>query len=887
VAATANRDAGHQLLGVKLSVPRTRAPVVRRPRLAELVSRGVQGPLTVVSGPAGSGKSMLLSSWIDDGRAPGPVAWLTLDAGDDEPGVFWAYVLAALRRAGVELTDDVGEPFVAPSVARELLARVAHRLAERADPVVLVVDQFDVVRHREIRADLDFVLTHAAPVLRLVLLTRNAAALRLHRYELRGELVRIGPEELAFTPEEAADLLRQHGVRLSSDGLVALTEHTHGWAAGLRLSAVAMQRRGDADRFAVTLPQSATSLTDYLVDEVLETQPPEIREFLLRTAVVDRICPALADALTDRTDGAAVLRSLHGGNVLTEALAETPGCYRYHPLLTHVLRAELRRVHPDLVPELHRRAALWFEDAGMLVESVRHAVASADWRLAAAVTVRTLGVGSLLAGRESGLLAGELDGLPGDEPGAMPAAVRAARAMTRFDLDACRAETDDAEKLADDEQGDERAALLASTAVLRVILARTAGDLTAAESALADGVAQLERIPGPAAAHPEMLALLLSNAGTVELWHGRYGDAERTLRRGLAISRQPGCEYPRLNILGRLAMVEFHKGRLRRAAQLGQEELAFAEESGLPVAYRTGAGHLALALVAMEAGDRAAARRHIDDAERTVGARHDPFVATIVPLLRAWQHAGARDFRRTFAALDSVPTEVRGLPLPPLLGTRVAMARAAFLMQRGDLAAAEAELAQAPERGPEWAVARAGLALAVGDRQQARELLAPVLAGEDDVEATRIQAWLFTALIEEQEDPAAARDALERALCLARPERHRRVFIEAAPWVRQMLRAFPQLAAEHRWLGPPFVAAGPVPRPEAGPAVPAGPVEPLTERERTVLARMAQAMSTQDIAEDLYVSVNTVKTHQKSIYRKLAVSRRNDAVRRARDLGLV
>ncbi|MGZ4649090.1 MAG: LuxR C-terminal-related transcriptional regulator [Kineosporiaceae bacterium] len=481
--------------------------------------------------------------------------------------------------------------------------------------------------------------------------------------------------------------------------------------------------------------------------------------------------------------------------------------------------------------------------------------------------------------------------MPPDEPGAMPALVRAARAMVRFDLDACREHLAFADKLADQESLDDRAPLLASVAVVRAVLARAEGDILTAEAALAEGEAQLALVPELAEGHPEMAALLLSNVGTVQLWAGRTDEAERTLRRALAASTGPGCEYPRLNVLGRLAMAEFRRGRLRRAARLGQEELAFAEDSGLPVAYRTGAGQLVLAMVALEWNDRPAVRRHLDDTEKTVGARRDPFVATAVPLLRAWQHAEAGDHRRAVAAVAHVPSTFAGRPLPAWLATRISMAAAALHLKRGETGAASAALEAAPERGPEWAVARAGLALATGDRATAEQLLAPFLAGDvPQIEATTIQAWLLAAMLRQRDgDPAAAREALERALTLARPEGHRRVFLEARAWVGQMLRAHPDLAAAHGWLGAPLVAAGAA-QPQPGRAIEEPPralIEPLTERETTVLARMAQAMSTDDIAQDLFVSLNTVKTHQRSIYRKLAVSRKNEAVRKARQLGLV
>lgn len=877
----------HPLLAAKLSVPIIRTPLVSRPRLLELVSHGVEGPLTVVSGAAGAGKTLLLASWIAAGRAPGPVAWVTLDDFDDQPGVFWAYVIEGFRRAGVEL-EDVGNPFLAEGVARPLLARVADRLARRAAPVVLVLDQLDVLGHRQIREDIDFVLHAAAPMLRLVLLTRNDGPLPLHRYELRGELVRIRNADLAFTRGEAADLLRQHGVQLTEQSLAALTEHTRGWAAGLRLSAVAMQRQTDPDLFAAALPDAGGTLARYLVDEVLDAQTAEIREFLLRTSIVDRLCPTLADALTGRSDGEEALATLRRGNVLIEELEQAPGCYRYHPLFTHVLRRELRRRGPDLVDELHRRASAWFEQTGLLIEAVGHAAAAADWQLATASLVRGLGLGALLAGRQRSQLDSTLEGLPEAEPGAMPAVVRAARAMTRFELDVCRDQLGLAEKLAGEEPEHHRAALLASTAVLRSILARTTGDLAAAEEALAEGEAQLASIPAVAAQHPELRALLLSNVGTVQLWNGRLDEAERTLRLGLAASVEPGCEYPRLNVLGRLAMIEFRKGHLRRAAQLGQDEVSFAEVNGLPVANRTGAGPLVLAMVAFEHGERETARRYLDDAERSVGARHDPFVATLVPLMRAWQHG--RDPRRALDTLARVPSTVGGQPLPVWLAVWLAVAAATFHLARRDTDAAHAALDAVPGQNAELIVGRAAVLVATGEYARATQLLAPILGlDEPTFAAARVEAWVLTARIHlDGGDRTAALGALRRALALARPEERRRPFMAAGTRVRDLLRADPDLAAAHWWLGAPLVEPGAaVQRPTRTQTSEARLVEDLTERELAVLVRLAQAMSNEDIAQDLFLSVNTVKTHVRGVYRKLAVSRRSEAVRRGRELGLL
>lgn len=885
-----DRLADDPLLAAKLVAPRIRTPVVDRPRLVELVSRGVEDLLTVVTGAAGSGKTLLLASWCGTAVPPGPVAWLTLDPDDDEPGVFWAYVIAALRRAGIQLPGDVGQPFLASSVAHHLLARVADGLASAATPVVLVLDQFEAVTSRQIHSELDFVLRHADGFLRLVLLTRNDGSRWLHRHELRGHLIRIRHGDLAFTGEEAADLLEQHGIRLPPDTLATLTEQTDGWAAGLRLCALAMQQRDDPAAFVASMPGADPTLVGYLLDEVLDAQPPDVRGFLVRTSVVDQLCPALADALTGQADGEIMLARLQSANVLTTAVEGAPGWYRYQPLLAHVLRRELGREHPESIGELHRRASTWFDGAGFLVEAVRHAAAASDWQLATALVVRRLGIGPLLASRQGTHLDAALLDLPAAVDGALAAVVRAARALKAFDLDACREQVALAEERAGEEDEADRPPLLASTAAIRAIVARIDGDLPAAESALASGMEHLARVP-QAAGHHHLLALLLSSVGTVELWSGRFDEAERTLRRGLTVSARPGCEYPRLNILGRLAVLEFLRGRLARAAELGRVEVALADDSGLPVAHRTGSGHLALALVAVEQGDQPAARRHLDHATASVGARHDPLVASLVPMLQALRHADGRDFRRALSSLAAVPAVVRGRSLPPWLADRQALTSALVHTERRDIAAATAALDKVSSPNAQAAVGRAVLALVSGDRGRTADLLSPVVTGElVDGTGCQIEAWLLAARVHQINGALPlAREAVGRALSLAEPERRRRLFLRPGPLGRSLVSAFPDLVGGHVWLGLAPPSRSGAPGPTEGPVAGGSgiPVEPLTDRETTVLVRMAQAMSVEDIAKDLFVSVNTVKTHQRGIYRKLAVSRRNDAVRRARSLGLV
>jgi LuxR family maltose regulon positive regulatory protein len=667
-----------------------------------------------------------------------------------------------------------------------------------------------------------------------------------------------------------------------------------------------MQRLVDPDAFVMALPVSDSTLTSYLIEEVLNSQTAEIREFLLRTSIVERLCPELADALSGRSDSYTVLAALQTANVLTEALDDAPGWYRYYPLFAQVLRLELRRQHPELFAGLHGRASAWFGAAGLLTEAAGHAAAAGDWQQAASTLVRRLAVGELLAGREAARLSSLFQSMPAGEPGAMPAVVRAAQAVAHRDAGTCRAQLRAAEAQLGSEAEEDRAPVRTCIAVIRAVLAGIVADADAAEAALAAAEAQLPALADREAAHPELRALVLASVGGAQLWAGRFGDAEQTLLAGIAAARRPGCEHLRLNMIERLAWVEYRKGHLRRAAELGEEAIQLAETAGLPVRHRTGAAHLTLAMVALEWNDRAGLRQHLRYTAKTVDAQPDPVVATVAPMMRAWQYARASDFRRAFAALAEVPTSAGDFPLPPWLAARVMRAHAAVHLRHGDPAAAAAALERAAERGVEWTVSRAGVAVASGDHQQALDLLAPVLAGAVPlVDAILVEAWLVVAKVRlDRGDRAGARDALGRALDAAQPEGHRRAFVDAGPWVRALLRANRDLASLHRWLGPPLIdravnGRALAERPPNGEHQPAhrvgGPfadtvpvvTEPLTDRERTVLARMGQAMSTEDIAVELFLSVNTIKTHQKSIYRKLSVARRNDAVRRGRELQII
>ena len=368
------------ILASKITVPGVPGWAVPRPRITKLIAEGTRWcPLTVVTGPPGAGKTMALALWA--AAEPGPVAWVSLDDYDNQPGVFWAYVVAALRRSGAAVPRALPAAARGRAVDHVFLLRLASALAAQDPPVTLVVDDLHVLTEPAVLGELDFVLRNVGPGLRLVVSSRMDPLLPLHRYRLAGELAEIRAGDLAFSTAEAGLLMAQHGCTLSADSLECLTRRTEGWAAGLRLAAISMDTHPDPDQFVKELITEDSALTGYLVEEVLNTAPPEVREVLLATSILERVSAEAASELAGDEQAGAILPAVAHAN----AFVQPAGCgwYRYHTLFAEVLRLKLRREHPDRMATLHRRAARWHERNGQLTDAVRHAAQAGDWQLAA------------------------------------------------------------------------------------------------------------------------------------------------------------------------------------------------------------------------------------------------------------------------------------------------------------------------------------------------------------------------------------------------------------------------------------------------------------------------------------------------------------------------
>ncbi|HEY1567071.1 MAG TPA: AAA family ATPase, partial [Solirubrobacteraceae bacterium] len=371
-----------QIAAARCSAPHLAGDIIERGELFDVLDRGVQGPLTLITGPPGAGKTTLLSAWVARRRLPGVVAWLSVDAGDTEPARFWSAVIEAVDRAG--------EPQLEPLLGRlgldgyDFLRALTATLATRSTPLVLIFDDLHELGALHVQEQLDALLRHPQPMLRLVIASRADPHLSLPRLRLQGRMTELRGADLALTVQEAGCMFAMAGLTLGTEQVAALHARTEGWVAGLRLATLLLQATDDVDvdEMVQTFAGDERSVADYLVEEVLQRQPARIREFMLRTSVVDSLGGELADALTGRSDGAWTLDALERSNAFISRVGEAPGIYRYHRMFGELLRSQLRHRMSDLMVRQHRLAARWYAKQGALPDAARHALAAGDCALA-------------------------------------------------------------------------------------------------------------------------------------------------------------------------------------------------------------------------------------------------------------------------------------------------------------------------------------------------------------------------------------------------------------------------------------------------------------------------------------------------------------------------
>jgi LuxR family maltose regulon positive regulatory protein len=896
VPARPDNAAGMPLLAGKLVAPATPGRVVERPRLFKLLDSGVERPVTLVAAPAGSGKTLLLTSWMAAGAPPGPVAWLSLDQGDNDPVRFWTYVLAALRRSG-GLPGDSGLQALMPSPQDDdaLLPLLLHGLEELASPVVLVLDDVHELTEPRVLHGIELLIRRAPRPLRLVLSSRADPPLALHRLLVSGQLAQLREADLAFTLAEADELVSGYDYRsrLSDDDLAVLQARTEGWAAGLRLAAVSMQHQPDLHRYVTELAGDDRSLAGYLVSEVLEQQPPALRSFLLRTCVVDTLSGELADALTGRDDGQRTLARLEQANAFVAALGTRHQWYRYHPLFAELLRYELRREAPHEVTDLRRRAARWYAGHGLPQDAVRQAATVGDWGYAADL-IAEHGLGLALHGQEQAF--GELlDQLPADAARLDPelALLAAAERIAASDdgAEASLQLAREHERLVAD---DRRPRFTMILAMCRLLRACRVGDLdevlAAGREALAahaqlGGGADVSGVAGAAR------AVALAGLGTAELWSGELDTAEVHLLAGQAAALGAGLDDVQLHCLSTLALLRAVGGRLGLAVRTGEAAVGLAGRHGGSSSAVAGA-LLGLAWAHYQRDDLATAAGYLERAAERAGSAPDRPLRVVIRLMRGRLRHAQADPAGAYSELGAARRELGSWDPPRLLARWLTTAEAELYLAVGDTESASTLLAAFdtgdPVVAPE-AVVRALLELALGDPAATARTLSPFLDGPTpsaDLD-TRIRAWLLHALASHalgDMDHAAA--SLRHAVDLAEPEEHRRAFLDGGAPARALIARYRDWF-DVSW---PFLdelaLASLDPAPAVVSAMPVR-IEPLSERERAVLRYLPTMLTFVEIGSELYISVNTTKSHVRSIYRKLGVMGRRDAVRRARQLQLL
>ncbi|WP_329525752.1 LuxR C-terminal-related transcriptional regulator [Streptomyces sp. NBC_01462] len=883
---------GDPFLRTRFALPTRPATFLRRERLTAHLDEALLTPLTMINGAAGAGKTLLVADWA--AGLGQPVTWLTTDAAGQGPGMFWAYLLRALDASGVPVPREIPRPADASGVDHELPARLAAELSGRDRPAILVLDEYDRVTAPEIAEQLEFVLHHAGPGLRLVLVTRTEPLLPLHRYRAAGDLTEIRDAELAFTPEEASALLDTHGLHLSAAGVRALVDRTRGWAAGLRLCALAAREAPDPETYLKEFEAGQSTVADYLLAEVLKRRTAETQDLLLRVSVLERFCPELANALTERADAEPILAGLHRENAFVESLGHS--WYRLHPLFGEILRAHLRVRSPGLEPELHRRAACWLRRSGSLPETLAHGAAAGDWEFTAGALVDDLAIGQLFTGLRSEDLTELFSRMGPEATGPATDLVRAARDLAHHDLDRGLAHLRHAQEgLAAEGAAQEGPAgngpdlgpARLSCALLEALAARLAGSPANAETAAVAAEELRQAVPAHLLErHPELSALLLTHLGSTLLWAGRFEEARAALSTAADSCGAASAGLPREESLAHLALMDYLDGWLGRAeskalaATTGTERLGPRRSSGSDL------GRLVLAAVAVDRDELDRAQALLDETADAGRGPRDPVTAAG----RSLAAAGLLLARgRAGAALTAASAAIPAAVVSPWAAGHAALVAAAVHLAEGRTERAAEALRRVPDGQTACAVQAARVRLAAGHPGEAIGILDRLhLEGRTGRTgpALTVRATLVRAqAAEEAGDTVTARGLVARALVEARRERLRRPFLDAGPWIGRPLGEAPLQALAEGWLqAGPTRGGDPSRLPSLPPAL---VVEELSGRELDVLRRLAEMMSTQEIAADLYVSVNTVKTHLKSVYRKLAVNRRNEAVRRARELRLL
>lgn len=900
-----NKPLTTHLLTTKLHYPLPRSNLISRPQLIKRLNDGMNFPMTLISASAGFGKTTTLNMWIQQSERP--VAWLSLDEGDNDPALFWAYLIAALQSLDTNIGEHTltmlrvqGQPL--PRV-EFFLTLLLNDIAEIPERFALVLDDYNVINLPEIHEGIAFLVDHLPPPMHLYIASRSDPPLPLARWRARDQLVEIRTDDLRLNPEETATFLNQvMGLNLSAENILALEAHTEGWVAGQQLAALSIQGRDDTFKrsFVSALTGSQRYILDYLTEEVLRREPERVQTFLLQTCILDRLTAPLCDTVTEQGDSQEMLENLERANLFIIPLDEERRWYRYHQLFADVLRHKLRQIEPDREPELHRKAGAWCEAHQLIDEAMRHALAADDAIRAARLVEQHFS--NVLRRGEGETLRRWLSALPQEVLRTRPR-LALAKAMVEFNtgrLELVEPLLADAEQAfaatpvsphepSVSEAMSALANVPAGVALLRASMAGFQGNAERMRELAREALSYLsEDERGPRYSVRWNLAL-------ADWMQGRLAEAERTFAEIMTEGQAEDQLHMTLSASSFLGRVQQDQGRLDAALRTYQQGLDFAGRTGLAKAPSVGMAHLGIADVFYERNELEQALRHATEGVSLARqlTSTQSLATGLASLAWIWHALGD-----SAAALKAMDEAYWAMPKVGVITLQnpVPTKRARLLLVQGDTREANRwidERGLTEEDEPSYPMEQEYLLLArvlltqnVPDRAlNLLDRLGTLAQAQARLKSGLEIRLLQVLALDAKGDHTRAMTALAEAMVLAKPEGYIRLFVdEGTPMVRLLRHA------ESRGVDPDYVdklltAFGETAS-NVSPARLMLP-EPLSDRELELLQLVAAGLTTQEIADQLVIAVGTVKTHLKHIYNKLDAHSRIQAVERARALKLL
>jgi LuxR family maltose regulon positive regulatory protein len=872
---------------------------VPRPRLNERLQVGLQRKLTLVSAPAGSGKSTLISAWLQD--ISRPTAWLSLDEGDNDPIRFLSYLLAALQTLDPDLELKAQHMLDATQIqpVETFLTTLINDLVAASEPILVVLDDYHLIDEWAIHEAVGFLLAHQPPTVHLVILTRHDPPFPVSRLRGRGQLTEIRESDLRFTPEETARFLNESmGLQLAPSQIETLEERTEGWITGLQLAALSMQGRGSEQiaQFIAGFSGRHPHVLDYLTDEVLKGLSQPVQTFLLQTSILPRMCASLCDAIlqiSDPVSSQQMLEQLASANLFTLPLDDQRLWYRYHGLFSELLQARLLESQPDLVPELHRRAATWFEQAGLKSDAVRHALATQDFSLAADAIQRAITQISTWSHSDASMILRWLRALPGEVLESRPW-LRLFSARGLYVSGEPEVATRLLDSLETSLQGHpsvpDRGKLLALVAADRASYAAALGNY---QEALEYARQALANLP---ADDPIARLRVPAIRGMAYLRSGDLAEARQAFSQAVDTALAAGLNFAAVPLLCNLAEVQFQQGQLQQAVETcGQaRQLGTVDGQWISAAGFVG---LEMGKILYEWNDLHAADAQLRESLEllTRGGISENFGSIFGVLALVKQALGEREAARAAAMQARQAAQRDGIPR---LVTLASAYQVRIWLMQGQVDQAKSwargyRRAEPPEYLREFEdLTLARCLLAQDAPEEAVALLDRLSAPAREyrrfnslIEIQVLRAVALSSLTEPSSD--CAMEALEQALALAEPNGYVRTFLDMGGPMQALLRHAGSRRIAPGYVGRLIAAFGPPRHP--APAMPKTQplIEPLSERELEVLQLLAQRLTNQEIGQRLYISLATVKSHTSNIYGKLGVHSRQAAVSQAQALGIL